>query len=184
MGTGLTAVAGKVAVGVLDQQNLRRDVRNVRVGRERMEQMQQRRARVARARGPVSAKTGNQPEDRRREGRGLSPAGTSQDATANLGQRRQQRAALRLLDLGEALGGGLAAVAIFFVTMVLGLVSAVFSPREFIRRLREAPTRLRSSARRVGLSSKDPHSRAGRGVEASRLSVFFLREDLADMRDG
>ena len=29
-------------MGVLDQQNLRRDVRNVRVGRERMEQMQQR----------------------------------------------------------------------------------------------------------------------------------------------
>ena len=149
-----------------------------------MEQMQQRRARVARARGPVASKTDPQAKDRRREGRGISRAGTSQDATANLGHRRQQRAAIRLLELGEAFGGGLAAVSIFVVTMVLGLVSAIFSPREFVRRLREAPTRLRSSARRVGLSSKDPHSRAGRLVEASRLSVFFLREELADMRDG
>ena len=136
-----------------------------------MEKKQQRRARM---------RDGVLSDDRRRPERGVRPHATPQDATVDVAGRRRRRIAVRILAGIEASGRCL----LIALLLPLSLLPALLRPREFVRRLRESPSRLRSSARRVRISSKDPRSRAGRFVEASKLSLHFVREELTDMQDG
>ncbi|MEE2830524.1 MAG: cell division protein FtsQ/DivIB [Myxococcota bacterium] len=157
-------------VGVLDRQSLRENVGNRKVGRQRLEQRRQLRARLREEASRL---------DRRRPGRGDSPP-VSQDATVDVKGLRRNRIAVRMLIGLEAVGRYL----LIGLLLPLALLPALLRPREFVRRLREAPTRIRSSARRIRISSRDPETAAGRVVEASRLSLHFVREELADMQDG
>ena len=136
-----------------------------------MEQKQQRRARM---REDVEA------EERRRPERGAPHRATPQDATVDVAARRRQRFAVRILAGMEAAGR----YCLIAVLLPLTLLPALMRPHDFIRRVQEAPSRLRSSARRIRISSKDPRSRAGRFAEASKLSLHFVREELADMQGG
>lgn len=171
MGACLLAVGWPdAAVGVLDSQNLREDVKNRRVGRQRLEHRKQLRARLREDTGRF---------ERRRPGRGTEEV-TSQDATVDVPSRRRHRAALRVLTAIEAGGRCL----LIGLLLPLAFLPALMRPREFLRRAKEAPTRLRSSARRIRISSRDPSTAAGRFAEASRLSLHFVREELSDMQDG
>ena len=123
---------------------------------------------------------GARSDDRRRPERGARGSVTPQDATLDVNGRRRQRLAVRCLTAIEA-GGRYLLIALL---LPLSLLPALLRPRDFVRRVGEAPSRLRSTARRVRISSKDPRSRAGRFVEASKLSLHFVREELTDMQDG
>ena len=136
-----------------------------------MEEKQQRRARLR--------ESGAAPERRRPE-RGSPNRATSQDATVDVAGRRRHRLAVRVLAGFEGAGRYL----LIAVLLPLTLLPALMQPREFVRRVQEAPSRLRSTARRIRISSKDPRSRAGKFAEASKLSLHFVREELADMQDG
>jgi len=118
--------------------------------------------------------------ERRRPERGVRSGSSSQDATVDVVARRRQRLAVRVLTGLEA-GGRYLLIALL---LPLSLLPALLRPRDFVRRLQEAPSRLRSSARRIRISSKDPRTRAGRFAEASKLSLHFVREELTDMQDG
>jgi cell division septal protein FtsQ len=136
-----------------------------------VEQKQQRRARM---------RDGVRADERRRPERGAAGQVTPQDATVDVNARRRQRLAVRFLTAIEA-GGRYLLIALL---LPLSLLPALLRPRDFARRVTEAPSRLRSSARRVRISSKDPRTRAGRFAEASKLSLHFVREELTDMQDG
>ncbi len=154
-------------MGVLDRQSLRGEIRNRRLGRSRLAMRDRRTA--------PRVKAG----ERRRPDRGLSE--TSSPRTTRGRSRRAQR------QLAERLSGaieGLGRLLVFCLVAPLVLLRLVFKPRELLARLREGPTRLRAAAKRVRLESRDPDSVPGRVLETARISAWFLREELADMRDG
>jgi len=78
-------------------------------------------------------------------------------------------------------GGRLVLVAL---VTPLQLVLFLLRPTEFLRRVREAPDRARSGARRIRMASRDPETAPGRIWDWLRLSAHFVKEELADMQDG
>lgn len=154
-------------MGVLDRQTLRGEIRNRRLGRSRLAMRDRRTAPRKRA------------GERRRPDRGL--AAPSSGRTTRGRYRRARR------DIGDRLSAAAHALGRFVVFCLLApvvLLRLLVHPRELIARLREAPTRMRSAAKRVRLESRDPGSVPGRMLETARFSAWFLREELADMRDG
>jgi len=90
-------------------------------------------------------------------------------------------------DLGHATGEVLFEVLCKLLVLVVFPVQLLFlllRPRELFRRMGEAPGRLRSTARRLRLQTRDPETAAGRVWDSVRLSAHFVREEIADMQDG
>ena len=74
---------------------------------------------------------------------------------------------------------------LFFVVLIPPLtLRLLLRPSELVDRMREAPTRIRATTKRLRLDSKDPDTLAGKSLETARLASWFLQEELADMRDG
>jgi len=154
-------------MGVLDRQTLRGEIRNRRLGRSRLAMRDRRKLPRKRA------------GERRRPDRGLS-APSSPRTTRN----RYRRARRNLAEQLSAALHGLGRLLVFCVLAPLVLVRLLLRPKELISRIREAPTRLRAGAKRVRLESRDPDSVPGKVLETARISAWFVREELADMRDG
>ncbi len=119
--------------------------------------------------------------DRRRPGRGF---GT--DDSQPMRPTPTSRATLRT-SIGHGVGELLfEALRTLLVVLLLPfqVLYLVVRPAELARRLREAPTRVHSIARRLRLQTRDPETAPGRLWESARLSAHFVREELADMQDG
>jgi cell division septal protein FtsQ len=151
-------------MGVLDSQSIR--LSNRKVGKRRLEKRQSRR-RAAPSR------------DRRRPGRGANVYRT-QDQTVDLSSRRRLRTRARITGAAGALGRFLAVLILLPVQILLVLLR----PVQLVRRLREAPSRMKATTRRLRMASRDPESRPGRVWETARLSAWFVREEFVDMQDG
>jgi cell division septal protein FtsQ len=160
---------GTPHMGVLDRQSLRGEVRNRKLGKERLAMRDRRHL------------TRPAATERRRPDRGMRDTpGRSRTA------RRPARpaAALQLLDRLSDLAHGLGRLLLFVVLVPLLLLRLLLRPAELVARIREAPTRLRATAKRLRLESRDPGTFAGKSAETARLATWFLQEELADMRDG
>lgn len=152
-------------MGVLDRQSLRGDVRNRKLGRERLALRDRRR----------QGRPGTQ--ERRRPDRGLRDAPRRRTPQRpNPIARGLERAVDAVRILGQLL--------VFLLAAPVLVLRALATPRELATRLKEAPSRVRAARRRFELESRDPESVPGRLVEATRLAAWFVREELADMRDG
>ncbi len=161
-------------MGVLDTQSIREHLANRKLGRRRLEQRK-------RARQSASAERRRAArDDRRRPGRGAMVSRRPQDATVDVRGRRRARARAAARDRAEAVGYVVGAALLFPVKLLVVLLQ----PRELIRRLREAPDRMRSGTRRLRMASRNPDTAAGRISETVRLGTWFVREEFADMQDG
>jgi cell division septal protein FtsQ len=182
---------------ILDRQSMRRGVGNRKLGRRRL--MQRERQRASQGRAPVVANaSGAIPvqgapraaqttqeitlSDRRRPGRGFDEDESPRGECGEDGRIGSLRTSLGRY-AGESLFAVcriLALVAVFPFQLVYLLVR----PRDLMRRLSEAPTRVHSTARRLRLQTRDPDSMLGRLWESVRLSAHFVREEMTDMQDG
>ncbi len=144
-------------MGVLDQQSIRREIGNRRLGRRRLE---------ARLRGD--------PDERRRPDRGAR-----RDAVSIRKRTRPDRGS-RVANALAGFGRGLAVV----VLLPLQIAFLLLRPRDFVARVRALPARIESGARRLRMASRDPETRTGRLWDTAVLSAHFLREEVADMQDG
>lgn len=103
-----------------------------------------------------------------------------QDATVDVRGRRRARAQARIGSTFGRMVGALAAILLFPIQFVV----VILQPRELIRRLQEAPSRMRSGTRRLRMASRNPDSPTGRVWDTVRLGSYFVREEFADMQDG
>jgi len=175
-------------MGVLESQTVRGEITNRRIGRRRVAERAARRDAMVQSRnsgaqdGPGWASEPShwtqspvqQPNERRRAARGAlkeSPPKPSRKAA-----RLNYRIGELLFEAGR----------LFLVALVtpLQLVLFLLRPTELVRRLREAPDRARSGARRIRMASRDPETAPGRIWDWLRLSAHFVKEEVADMQDG
>jgi len=183
---------------ILDRQSMRRGVGNRKLGRRRL--MQRERQRASQGRAPVVANaSGAIPvqgvqqaaqrtqevtlSDRRRPGRGFD--GDGETRSGELGE--DERIGSLRTSLGRYAGELLFAACRIFAHVAVFPFQVVYllaRPRDLLRRVSEAPTRVRSTARRLRLQTRDPDSPMGRLWESARLSVHFVREEMTDMQDG
>lgn len=178
-----------------------RTVRNRKLSERRIEQRKRQRASQGRepfvanasgtypvARPPQEPRTTQEVtlSDRRRPGRGFGGVPHSGAESTTAEAPTSGRITMRS-DLGHATGELLFEVLCKLVVVVVFPVQLAFlllRPRELFRRLGEAPGRLRSTARRLRLQTRDPETAAGRMWDSVRLSAHFVREEMADMQDG
>jgi cell division septal protein FtsQ len=155
-------------MGVLDRQSIRRDLRNRRVGTR------------AGSRRPTVP-------DRRREGRG-APSQSQQALRASrraavtgthesVRRRRRQRSVAGTL-------GAAARVLLTPLLLPVLLLSALARPGDLVRRLVDAPDRMRSRSRRLRHQARDPDTTAGKVAHTARITAWYLREELHDMSGG
>ncbi len=144
-------------MGVLDQQSIRRELGNRRLGRRRLE---------ARLRGET--------DERRRPQRG------ARRGAASIRKRARSDRGDRLASALMGLGRGIAVVAL----LPLQFAFLLLRPRDLIARVKSLPARVESGTRRLRMASRDPETRAGRLWDTAVLSAHFLREEVADMQDG
>jgi cell division protein FtsQ len=144
-------------MGVLEQQSIRREVGNRRLGRRRLE---------ARLRGET--------DERRRPARG------ARRGIQSIRKRAHRDRGSRFANSLAGLGRGIAVTAL----LPLQLFVLMLRPRDFIQRLRALPARIESGARRLRMASHNPETRTGRLWDTAVLSAHFLREEVADMQDG
>jgi len=174
-------------MGVLDRQTLRGEVKNRKLGRERLAMRDRRRlarnrteeVRTARPGADRRSLTRPGAAERRRPDRGLRDAGLRRRRAA-----RSTPALVRFFDRLSDLAHGFGRLLAFVLLVPLLLLRLLLSPSELVERVREAPGRLRATTKRLRHESKDPGTAAGRAVETGRLALWFLEEELADMRDG
>jgi len=153
-------------MGVLDRQSLRGEVKNRKLGRERLAMRDRRHL------------TRPSASERRRPGRGV------RDTPSRVRAPRRTPVAVRILDRLSDFVHGIGRLLLFVLLVPPLLLRLVLRPSELLERVREAPTRLRATGKRLRLESKDPGTLAGKAVETARLGTWFLQEELADMRDG
>ena len=146
---------------------------------------------VSNASGAIPVQSQQQPaqttqeitlSDRRRPGRGFESLREAHGETAAGDHRSLLRAGLGHY-VGEMLfevGRGL----LHLLSFPFQVLYLLVRPRDLLVRLSEAPTRVRSTARRLRLQSRDPETATGRLWESARLSAHFVREEIADMQDG
>ncbi len=146
-------------MSVLDQQSIRREIGNRRLGRRRLE---------ARLRGEESA-------ERRRPGRGALRE-PKLVRRRSLGSDRESTVANLLVGLGRSLA--------LIGLLPLQFLFLALRPRELVARIKALPSRIESGIRRLRMASRDPETRAGRLWDTAILSMHFLREEMADMQDG
>ncbi|MCO4771726.1 MAG: FtsQ-type POTRA domain-containing protein [Deltaproteobacteria bacterium] len=174
---------GTLLMGVLDRQSLRGETKNRKLGKERLAMRDKRR--IARDTGSA----GNVRKDRRMLTRmGASerrrPARGMRDSKRRSRSPRRTSAFVRAYDRVLDLAHGLGRLLLFVLLVPPLMLRMLLRPSELVGRVKEAPTRLRATAKRVRLESRDPGTVAGKAVETGRLAVWFLEEELADMRDG
>jgi cell division septal protein FtsQ len=146
---------------------------------------------VSNASGAIPVQSQQQPaqttheitlSDRRRPGRGFESLREAHGDSAGREHRGLLRAGLGHY-VGEMIfeaGCGL----LHLLSFPFQVLYLLVRPRDLMLRLSEAPTRLRSTARRLRLQSRDPETPTGRLWESLRLSAHFVREEIADMQDG
>jgi len=156
-------------MGVLDRQSIRRDLRNRRVGT------------AAGRRKPVAA-------ERRRPNRGAA-------SSAQLEAIRKSRRAVvtgahdkaprrrRRTSLAGRLGA-VARVLAMPLLLPVALLAMLARPRDLVRRVVDAPDRMRSQSRRLRNQARDPDTTAGRVAQTARVTAWYVREEMADMAGG
>lgn len=157
---------GKPHMGVLDRQSLRGEVKNRKLGRERLAMRDRRYL------------TRPSTSERRRPRRGV------RDTPGRVRTPRQTPTAVRFFDQASEFVHVLGRLLFFLLLVPPMSLRLLLRPSELAERVREAPTRIRATTKRLRLESKDPGTWAGKSLETARLAASFLQEELADMRDG
>lgn len=152
-------------MGLLDNQRQLRELRS-------------RRAAARRAPSAEGSTSGSwAPLERRRPNRGAYLN------TANPRELQRLAGLGRGAQLGHWLRWGLRGLLVALLVPVQFLILAAH-PRELVRRFQEAPSRLRSHARRLRAQSRDRETPAGQLMEGLQFGAHFVDEEIRDMRDG
>ncbi len=175
-------------MGVLDRQSLRGETKNLKLGKERLA-MRERRLHARTERTPKNLRTSPEQDrrmltrvgaaERRRPSRGLRDAPRRRRSSGRHGSRL-----LQSVDFFSDFAHGFGRVLLFLLLVPPLMLRLVLRPSELVTRVREAPTRLRATAKRVRVESRDPETVAGKAAKTGRMALWFLEEELADMRDG